>query len=367
MKLTCKQKELTRALSLVGRAVNPNNTLPVLNNILLRAEKSGDISLSATNLEIAIHAHFKAEVKEAGALTVPAKVFESYVSLLSSEEVQLEVLENLTLLVKSKNSETKIKGIVSDEFPLLPKVNPEHQISLPVEAIKESLEQVAFSASVNISRPILMGVYWKFEKDGLRLVATDSYRLAEQKIPLEGNAIDLNFVTPSRTAQELSRILSATEEKEFQIEMSKNQVLFKVEGMELISRLIEGHFPPYEQILPKTSKTMMVLNTSEFILGLKKVAIIAKETTNNLRIKVDPSGMKISTEETQIGSGTTNISGKVEGESVEVALNAQYLLDVLAHLKGENVHFGLNDPLSPVMVKPEKESGYLYIIMPLKV
>lgn len=367
MKLVCAQADLTLALFLVNRAVSPNNTLPVLNNILMSAEGK-KLILRATNLEIAINASVEAEVENEGTLTIPAKILSSYVSLLEGKEVELFVSGGNTLNIRSTGSETKIKGISSEEFPNLPKLNLADSYKLPVAEIKEALEQVVFACSGNISRPVLTGIYWHFEGKTLKLAATDSYRLGEKTVNLGmADYAEQNFIVPSKTAQELAKVLEAAQEKEFELQLGKGQILFKVDGVELLSRLIEGNFPDYEKILPKESKTVACLSTESFILGLKKVAVIVRENNNNVRIRLENGKVMIFTEETQVGQGASEILAEnMTGESAETALNAQYVLDALTHLKSEKVKFGLNDGLSPVKVTPAEEGGYLHIIMPLK-
>lgn len=368
MKLSCLQADLALALSLVNRAVSPNNTLPVLNNILVKAEGKR-LFLCATNLEIAISASFEAEIANEGALTVPAKVFSSYVSLLEEINVDLDVLNGNTLVVKTAGSESKMKGISSEEFPLLPKLDNPTVLVLPVEEIKQAIEQVVFASSTNISRPVLTGLYWKLTGNTLKLVATDSYRLGEKTVELQdASESDMTFIVPAKTAQELSKILESAKEKTFEVRIGKGQILFKVGGVELMSRLIEGNFPDYERILPKEIKTELTISNEAFTLALKKLSVIVRENNNNVKVRAQEGKLFIFSDETQVGQGACEVpAAGMKGENIETALNVQYLLDVLSHLKGENVHFGLNDGLSPVMVTPAQSSGYLHIIMPLKI
>jgi len=206
MKLTCSQADLTLALSIVNRAVSPNNTLPVLNNILLKAE-GRKVFLSATNLEIAMKASFDANVENEGTLTVPAKVLTGYISLLKEENVELKVVDGTTLEIRSKGSDTKMKGISSDEFPLLPKIEKPDTFKLPTKHLKRAIEQVVFAASTNISRPVLTGLFWQITGKTMKLAATDSYRLGEKTIELESDVgLDTSFIVPSRTAQELAKV-----------------------------------------------------------------------------------------------------------------------------------------------------------------
>lgn len=367
MKLTCKQVDLALALLLVNRAVSPNNTLPVLNNVLLKAEGK-KVSLYATNLEIAISSCFDADIENEGSLTVPSKIFTSYVSLLEDRNVELSVRNGNTLVISSPGSETRMKGISSEEFPHIPKIETPDVLKLPVKPILEALDLVVFAASTNISRPVLTGIFWQVLGKKVKLAATDSYRLSEKQFELSKDlGMELSFILPSKTAQELQKVLENSKDENMEVKVGKGQIQFKVDGVELVSRMIEGNFPDYEKILPKETKTKASLSTEDFLLGLKKVSVIVRENSNNVKIRFEKGKLLIFSDETQVGQGATEISAEnVEGETLESALNVQYLLDVLGHIKDPKVHFGLNDGLSPVMVTPAKPSGYLHIIMPLK-
>ena len=368
MKLICKQIDLALALNLANRAVSPNNTLPVLNNILLKAEGK-KVFLSATNLEIAISSSFEADIENEGSLTIPAKIFTSYVSLLEDKEVELTVTNGNTLIIKSPGSETRMKGISSEEFPSAPKIEKGDSFKFPVKPVLEALEQVVFAASTNTSRPVLTGIFWKVVGRVVKLAATDSYRLGEKQFELSKDlGMDTSFIVPSKTAQELQKIVENSKDEELEVRVGKGQIQFKVDGAELVSRLIEGNFPDYDKILPKETKTTAVLSTEEFLLGLKKVSVIVRENSNNVKVRIEKGKLLIFSDETQVGQGATEIVVEnVKGEALETALNVQYLLDVLSHLKDTRVNFSLNDGLSPVMVTPAKTSGYIHIIMPLKV
>ncbi len=367
MKLACAQNSLSSALALVNRAVSPNNTLPVLNNILLKVE-GRRLHLSATNLEIAISASFEVEVENEGTLTVPAKSLSSYVALLNDKDVHLSVTGGNTLVIQGKGSTTKMKGIASEEFPNLPRIDKPEILKFPTARVAEALTQVSFAASTNISRPVLTGIFWQVKGKVLKLAATDSYRLGEKTLILEKDLEkDLNFIVPTKTVQELERILAASAVPEFEVHVGKGQVLFKVDGVELTSRLIEGAFPDYERIIPKETKTQMVLSNDAFTLGLKQVSVLVRENSNNVKVKTQKDSLVISSDETQVGQGSAEIPAQVTGDSVETALNVQYLLDVLARLNSKEVHLSLNDGLSPVMVTPTSGGDYIHIIMPLKV
>jgi len=366
MKVKCSQRALASALNVVNKAVSPNNTLPVLNNILISVEGK-KVVLSATNLEIAIKTVLEADVINEGSVTIPAKIFTSYVGLLKDGDVELKLEDGVTLSIKASHSETKIKGIPAEEFPMIPKVDGTMSFEIPVESFKETVAQVAFAASTNIVRPVLTGVLFRFKKDELLMVATDSYRLSQKVIKLSADVkSSADFIIPSRTIVELGRIVAATKGS-IEVSASSNQVLFKCGDTVLISRLIEGHFPDYEKILPKEPKTKCEVDREDLILAVKKVSLFVMETNNNVKISVTNDGkMVVSTDETQVGEGRADIDIKITGENNKVALNAQYMLDVLSSVTEDKISVDVVDKINPVSIKPLKKSDFVHIIMPLK-
>ena len=368
MKLFCSQKDLSHALNTVNKAISPNNTLPVLNNILIKAEGK-KLFLSATNLELAISLFIEADVRNEGAITVPARLVTNYVSLLKSEKIEMHLMDGLTLSIKSNQSETKIKGINADEFPLIPKIEQPKNVTIPTEDLSKAINRTVFAVSQNPSKPVLSGVNFIIDKDQLKMVSTDSYRLAEQKLTLKESVdFDLQSIVPARTVQELGKVLSKTTEKTVTIEFSKSQILFKLGDTELTSRLIEGSFPAYEKIFPKTNKTKVEVGIDGLAQTVKRVSLFARENNNNIKLAATNDGkLLISTDETKIGEEKAELNIEITGENNKIALNAQYLSDVLSYIDNEKVCIELNDKLSPAAIKPCKEEGYVYIIMPLKI
>lgn len=368
MKVICQRDELENALNIVNRAISPNNTLPVLNNILIKAEGK-KLFFASTNLEIAIQYNMDADVRNEGAITVPAKLITSYVSLLKEDSVELSLVAGVTLELKSKTSKTKMKGISADEFPLIPKVEKENVLQIPTKDLEKAITQTVFAASVNTTRPVLSGVLFKVDKDVIKLVATDSYRLAEKTIKLKESAkFEIRSLVPARTVSELGKLLSKSAVKDVEINFSKNQVLVRIDGIELTSRLIEGKFPDYEKIIPKTSKSVAEVSVDELSLVVKRVSLFARENNNNIKLTVTNDGiLQIATDETKVGEEKAEIPIKMEGENNKIALNSQYLLDVLTFVSEGKINLGINDKLSPAMVKPLKGDDYVYIIMPLKI
>lgn len=358
------------ALNVVGKAISQNTTLPVLNNVLLKAE-GGKLHFAGTNLEIAIQCFVAAEVKAEGAVTVPAKLLVSYISLLKDDKVEVSTDESNTLMIKAASSQTKIKGIAAEEFPIIPTVSKDQVFTLDRRDFDVAISQTVFAAATNTARPVLSGILFDLKKEFLKLVATDSYRLAEKKINLKEKVdFDLQAIVPSRTVAELGKIIAKSTAENIEITVSKNQILFVVGDTKMVSRLIEGKFPDYEKIIPKAGKTKIDVKTDELSLVVRRVALFARENNNNIKCSVTNDGkLTISTDETKVGEEKAEINGKVEGENNKIALNAQYLLDVLNFIMADEITIELDDKLSPAVIRITKESEktYMYIIMPLKI
>jgi DNA polymerase-3 subunit beta len=368
MKLICSQSDLERALNIVSKAITPNTTLPVLNNILLKAEGKR-LYFSATNLEVAIQFFIPAEVKNEGSITIPAKLLNSYVSLLKDEKIELTLMDGESLQLKSPSSQTKIKGINASEFPVIPKVEKVNTIKVNTADLDLAIAQTVFSASTNTSRPALSGVLFDVNKDEMKVVATDSYRLAEKTIKLNGKTtLQMQCIVPARTVMELGKILNKAEDKEVEINISKNQAQFIIGDVQLMSRLIEGKFPPYEKIIPASTKTKMEVLSEDLANVVRRVSLFARENNNSIKLSATNDGkLVVSTDETSVGEEKAELSVKMNGENNKIALNAQYLLDVLNYIQSENAILEMDDKLSPAVIKSTKDKDYVYIIMPLKV
>lgn len=368
MKLVCAQADLERAVNIVTKAITPNTTLPVLNNILLKAEDK-KLHFAATNLEVAVQYFIPAEVKNEGSVTIPAKLLSSYVNLLADENVEISLKEGETVEITSATSKTKMKGISANEFPVIPTVEKESTIKVGTRDLETAISQTVFAASTNTSRPVLSGVLFDVKKDELKIVATDSYRLAEKTIKLdEKSGAEVECIVPAKTIIELGKILSKAEEKEVELSVSKNQVLFVVGDVNLISRLIEGKFPPYEKVVPKETKTKLEVLDEALANVVRRVSLFARENNNSIKISATNDGkLSVSTDETRIGEEKAELDVKIEGENNMIALNSQYLLDVLNYIQSDNVVIEIEDKLSPAVVRPVKGEDYVYIIMPLKI
>jgi DNA polymerase III subunit beta len=366
MKVSILKENLSKALNTTGRIVNNKGTLPVLSNILLSTE-DGRIRIASTNLEIGINYFIGAKIEKKGSITVPARLFTDYITSLPNEKVDLD-LNELTLKIKSINFSSEIKGISGDEFPLIPNIKNNKVLSLKAKDLKEALKIVYFAASVDDSRPILSGIYFNKNENNLTLVATDSYRLAEKTLKIDKEFKDnFQIIVPVKTVQEVFKIISDNIDDEVVIYINENQILFEIGNIELISRLIEGQFPNYKQIIPENSETKATLNTNEFVSILKTSILFAKENANTLKIIINSKGkLEVIAEASQIGSNDAFIEAEVEGKGGEISFNGRYLLDILQNINTKEVSLEITGKLSPGLIKTKEIKDYLYLIMPLR-
>ena len=368
MKVKCTQKDLSRALGIVSKAIGTNNTLPVLDNILLKAEGK-KIYFSATDLEIAIKYSIEADVLNEGSLTVPAKLIESYVNLLPDEEVELADDSRLNLVVKTKRSDTKMKGIVASEYPLIPAMEQDRFFEVDIKKFVEAIGQTMYAASSNTTRPVLSGVLLRVHKEELKVVATDSYRLAEKKIALEtGGEETIDCIVPAKTMTEVMKIFGKVMGK-LRVSVGKNQILFFCEGIELTSRLIEGQFPPYEQIIPKKKTVGIKVKTSELAVAVKRISLFARENNFHMRLEttMEEGLLKITTNASEIGEDLATINAEYDGENGRLAVNSEFLLAALGSITTETTVIEWDSSLSPMVIRPMDRSDYIHIIMPLKI
>ncbi len=367
MRLTCSQKDLFTALSVTSRAVGVSNTLPVLNNVLVKAEGK-KLYFTATNLEVAINYWIEAEIINEGEITIPSKLLTNYINYLKDEKVDLALEGGDSIMVKTTDSKIKIKGISATEFPSIPTVEKEGTFTITANDLERAIKQVSFAASLSSTRPILTGVYFNVSKDKLKMVSTDSYRLAEKTLNIKNSTGDISCIVPVKTILELGSILSLLREGgDIEVIISKNQIYFSLSKAKITSRLIEGQFPNYQQVIPKTSKSKIILNVGELTLALKRINLFAKENNNKVLIKLGREGLMITTDVTQIGVGEIEIRGKVEGEDTEIALNSQFMLDVLGNLEASEVVMKLGEKTNPAVFQASGNEDYIHIIMPLKI
>jgi DNA polymerase-3 subunit beta len=373
MKVSCLQENLAKGLSIVGRAVSPRSTLPVLGNVLL-ATDAGRLKLSATNLEVGINCWIGARVEEEGATTVPARTFIDLVNALPPEQVNMElVVRTQTLNLRGGRSEANVKGIDAQEFPLVPV--PEGEGSIPVEpdALRTAIDQVTLAAATDESRPILTGVLARFEDTQLTLAAADGFRLSVRKIPLPQPVPDpFSIIIPARALVELGRVSGEQEQPVLiTVTPTRNQVLFQLTDIVLVSQLIDGNFPDYNQIIPRERTTHTVIDTAAFLKACKTALIFARDAAHITRLHVRPGSelapghVVVSATSAETGDDVSEMDATIEGDEIEIAFNIRYLIDVLSVIGTPQVALDTTTSSSPGVLRPVGDVDFTHVIMPM--
>jgi DNA polymerase III subunit beta len=382
MKLSCLQQNLAEGLGVVGRVVPSKSTLPVLSNVLLATDE-GRLKLAATNLEMAMTVWVGAHVEREGAITLPARVLSEWVGLLpKDQQVDLELNpRNRRVHLSSGRYESNISGIDAEDFPPIPTVDEGASVSLEAALLKDAIEQVAFAAAQDDSRPVLAGVLLKLDRGKLTLAAADGFRLAVREVELpEASELQLQMIVPGRALTELARVLPAEEGKTVELAATPNrsQVLFKLGDIQMVSRLIEGQFPDYQRIIPQAATTKAVMPTRELLQATRAASVFARDNSMIVRLNLTPSEEQqelalgkvvVSSTSAEMGDNTGDLDATVDGDEQQVAFNGKYLREALEALNAPQVRLELTGPASPGIFRPSggDTNGYLHVIMPMHV
>ncbi len=373
MKVSVLQENLAHGLSIVSRAVSPRSTLPVLGNILIATDE-GRLRLSATNLELGITCWIGAKIEEEGSTTVPARTFTDLVSTLPPDRVMMDLsIRTQTMHVRCGTSNTDLKCIDAQEFPPMPVPDLDGGIHINVAEIKEMIQQVVFAASADEAHPILTGVLLTVDGNQITLAAADGFRLSVRSAELPSPAErPLQAVIPARALSELARI--STDGKEtitMVLPPRSGRVIFRAKDAELASQLIEGTFPDYQQIIPRSYQTRTVLSTASFLKACKQAEIFAREGSLIARISITPGGelqpgtVEISGQSEETGSNQTMVDASIEGPPILIAFNVRFLREVLDVIKTPNVALETSVDTSPGVIRPVGDHKFLHVIMPM--
>lgn len=374
MIVSCLQENLARGLNIVGRAVSTRSTLPVLGNVLLETD-NGRLKLSATNLEIVVTCWIGAKVEEDGAVTVPHRTLNDLVSTLPQEPVSLELNEQTqTLHINCGRTEANVKGIDAQEFPLIPKPDQENRVRLETPVFKQMIGQVAMAAAVDDSRPILTGVSITLEGNHMLMVATDGFRLSMKSASIPAIVEKpMTFIVPAKALLELARIAN-DENDAIYISMpdGRNQIIFDMDNIVLVSQLIDGNFPDYTPIVPASNNTRTVMGTGEFRKACKTAEIFARESSHTARVRIEPGAddfsagfATVTANSAETGDNVAQIDASVEGEPIEIAFNVKYMTDVLNVIDTPQVALETTSPMEPGVIKPVGDTDFIHIIMPM--
>ena len=371
MEIKCEKSDLEKKVQITARAVSARSTLPILNNLLIDTREDS-LYLAATDLEIGIKTAVSAQITATGATTLPAKLFSDIISSLPEGEVIINTDEKHISTIQCCRSNYTLHGMDATEFPLLqmPEV-AEGGVCFEISqrSLQLLIKQTIFAASTDEARAILTGALFGIDNDSVKLVATDTHRLAIKSAMLERPTQNINIIVPARALSELSRLFGAEEDAILKISCSENQILFQVAQTSLLSRLIEGQFPAYEKVIPTEFSSRLTLNKEEFLRALRRASVLAREDVNKVVLKADAGTLQITAESPEVGKSHEELQITLEGNPIEIAFNAKYLIDALAVIDADEVYFELQGALQPGVVKYTKEPDYdyVYVVMPMQI
>lgn len=362
MDLQVTQENLNKALNNVARVATGRTTLPILSNLCIQTDNNR-LRILATNLEIAISQHIGTKIKKTGSLTVPARLFQDFVNNLPKTTITLQQ-DDFKLLVRADGYKSIINGAPKDDYPVMPKIQNGSSFSIPAQQLKKALQQVIFSASTDEARPVLTAVYIHTESGKLYFATTDSYRLAEREVMNTKQTVSL--LIPSSSMQDLLRIIN-DQTDDVEVLYDDQQVCFKIDNIELITRLIDGTYPDYKKLIPQKFSTSATVNKAELITITKISGLFSRESAGSVTVTLSDTEKNLSIKSiaSQIGENEAKTIGKVVGNG-NITLNSRYLLDGLQALDGEEVVFSFNGKLEPIIIKSPDQDNYTYVVMPLK-
>ena len=381
MKTTILKEKIKEGISVVERISVKSLNLPILNNILIKTEKNF-LNLTSTDLEIGVNWWSLVKTEKEGKIAIPSRIFSSFISFLPNRPISLD-LKGLILEISCENYHTSLKGIDPEDFPIIPKILTKEKISIQSKFLCQGLSQLADIASHSSVKPEISGIYFLFQKNLITMAATDSFRLGEKKIYLDSSSVntlkDYSFILPQRAVKEIINIFSE-KEGDLTIYFSPSQVLFEIPlsetphpQIQLISRLIDGEYPNYQEIIPKKTETQITFQLNEFINQIKLASLFSGKI-NEVKLKVDPSKNRLTlfSQDADVGEYQSFLNVKIEGRPCEISFNHRFLLDGLLSIasdhqgKTSEAVLELINPEKPGVLRPKGDESYLYLVMPIK-
>lgn len=366
MKITCLQENLKNNLSILERISSKNSSMPILNYTLLKTE-DGFLKAFATDLEIGVEIQIPCKIENKGEVVFPIKLLLNFINNLPTTKITIKE-DNNKILLEAEGLKTNIPILNKDDFPIIPKIKPINLITINPDALKTSLSQVINSTAISPSITEISGILFDFQQDLLKIVSTDSFRLSEKIIYQKNNyqiKTKTKFILPQKTAVELMRDINQTDD--IIIELDQNQILFKLKNINIISRIISGEYPDYEQIIPKKTKTTILLNKNDLLAKIKLASLFSSKI-NDVKFIINPDNdvLEIKSMSADKGEFSSIINTEINGEGFEVVFNYKYILDGLLNVHEDEIIFEINGPSSPSIIKP-KTNGYSYVVMPIKI
>jgi DNA polymerase III, beta subunit len=367
MKIFCPKDDLHRAVQTVQKAVATKTPLPILTGIYLSAQ-NGEIQLQATDYEVGISCTVPATVEEPGEIVLSGRYFQEMVRRLPGETVEIaSSKEDRTIKITSQNSQFNLLSLPAEEFPVLKPISRENSFSVQDAILRELIKKTVFASANDEARPIFTGALLEVDGEEIRMVATNTHRLAIKKAKLAAGSGQVKMIIPSKILNELARLLTTEEPNDVFLSWHKNQVGIIFDDVYIISRLIEGQFPDYNKVIPPSFATTVKLNTEQFLDAVERVSLLARDGEYNVvKFFFKDGAVIISSNNPDVGKAREIIDASTDGNEVEIAFNAKYVTDILKNIDSEELVFSLNTPLSPAGIKPVGDDNYTYIITPVR-
>ena len=385
MKIICSQESLLHGIQTVQKGISSRIGLPIYNGILFEANEDNKVHLFATDLEIGIDCYIPAQVIKTGSTVIPNRIISELIKKFPEGKIEIECTDNNISTIKENNSNYKILGFSAEEFSNFPEIKMRAKIKVNQKLLKESIQQVIFAASRDENRTFLNGALFKIIDNKIEVVTTDSHRLSLKNIkPIKIESLlteGVEVIIPYRALSELSRLLLDNKEVFIEVRIGEKQILFilfpdgQKNSIRIYSRLIEGQFPDYHQIIPDSFKTEIKVNTKDFMDKMERISLFVREDLNTVKMEaINKTGDQkeerceiiLKAESPSTGEASEKIFCLKKGEDITITFNTNYILDVLKIIKKENTVIKLNDPLNPVIITPDEDKNYTYILMPVR-
>lgn len=365
MKIICSQKILSSSISTVQKAVSSKTTMPILKGILIEA-KEGKIKLVGNDLELGIETYIECEVTEKGSIVIDSRLFGDIVKKLPDSFIEIESDANNNITIKCEQSEFKLKGLPHEEYPKLPFVNEEEFYEINGDLLRNMIRQTVFAISQDETKPLLMGELLEIKESNISLVAIDGYRLAIRSGKIENDKGDKKVVIPGKTLSEVNRIISG-EEDSVRLALTDKHALFLIDDTKIITRLLDGEFMNYNQILPKEHNTKVVVETKKVLESIERASLLAKEGKNNLVKFTIGDDVIVISSNSEIGNVHEEVNISQEGNDLEIAFNSRYLIEALKIIESHQIEIEFTTNVSPCIIKPLDETKYTYLVLPVRI
>ena len=368
MKFICEKKDLIEALQIVSKAVASKPQTPIFSGILFKAEGSA-LELQANNLEIGIDTKIPANTEEPGEIVVVGKYIQEIIPKLSSEVVTIEHdSENHIVNIKSGSANFKLLSLPTEDFPRIKKPEVYNSFTLSARLFKNLIRKTAYAAASDEVRPVFTGGCLEINGNSISMVATNTHRLAIMKDTIDREIGNFNFVIPAKTLGGLLKFIDASDSSNtVNIECSAKNISFTLDNIYVTTRLIDGQFPPYDKVIPKTSETIAMINVKELLGAVERISLISKETEyNTVRFIFTQDGINISSDSPDVGKAEEQINARVEGPDIDISFNVKYILDALKVTDSDECVIKLNKPLSPIDYREKDNDDFIYVVTPVR-